>query len=411
MSTRFQFNPRCPEFHRDPYPTYTYLRTVDPVHRNAMGNWILTRYDDITAVLRDSRLGVHSMADNIRSKRRFLAPGQRLDRLADAVGQWLMFLNAPEHHRMRRLVSRPFTPAAVKLLSEQIQQTVQRLIAQVRPQRRMDVIRDLAIPLAVTTISDILGVPAEDRARVLRWTERLSHIVDPLRSLEEYLEMDQQAAEFVDYFRMLFHKRRRDPGQDLISALVDEQAAEQAKETELLSMCTNLFAAGQKTTVNFIGNGVLALLRNPDQLALLRERADELMADAMDELLRYDSPVQLITRLTFEPVQVRDKTIPAGSMVFLALGSANRDPEQFSDPDRLELTRKNNRHLAFAPGTHYCIGAMLAQVEGQAAIGAVVRELRDLKLLSDVIELESELIFRGPRALPISFSAGAPGLQ
>jgi cytochrome P450 len=403
MSPRFEFSPLSPEFHEDPYPIYARLRVDEPVHRNAMGNWLLTRYDDITAVLRDSRFGVHSMSANLRSKRRFLAPDQDLDTLADTVGQWLMFLNPPEHTRMRRLVSRPLTPAAVKVLHSRVEQTTATLLEPARRAGRMDIVNDLAVPLAVSTISDILGVPIEDQRRVLVWTESLSHIVDPLRSLEEYLAMNQVAGEFMDYFRALFSERRRAPKDDLISALVADSTGEQATETELLSMCTNLFAAGQKTTVNFIGNGMLALLRHPDQLALLRERP-EIVSSAMDELLRYDSPVQLITRLSREEVSLRGRTIPAGSLVFLALGSANRDPDQFPDPDRLDLTRKDNRHIAFAPGTHFCLGAMLAHLEGQIAIGAIARSFVDIKLASDAVELQSEIIFRGPQTLPVTFS-------
>lgn len=403
MNQRFQFNPLSPEFHEDPYPFYARLREAEPVHRNAMGNWLLTRYDDIAAVLRDNRFGVHSMSGNLRSKKRFLGQDQKLDTLAATVDQWLMFLNPPDHTRMRRLVSRSFTPPAVKSLHAQVERTVAALLEPVRQTGKMDVINDLAVPLAVGTISSILGVPPEDGKSVLRWTEALSHIVDPLRSLEEYLEMDQVAGEFMEYFRVLFQERRREPKNDLISLLVADQRGEEITENDLLSVCTNLFAAGQKTTVNFIGNGMRALLSNPEQLALLRERP-EITSGAMDELLRYDSPVQLITRLSREEVTLRGRTIPPNSIVFLALGSANRDPQQFPNPNRCDLTRKDIRHVAFAPGTHFCTGAGLAHLEGQIAISALVREFDDLALVSNVVELESEVIFRGPKSLPITFT-------
>ncbi|AKT38866.1 cytochrome P450 [Chondromyces crocatus] len=410
MSQRLHFDPLSSEFLADPYSLYARMRAEDPVHCNAMGSWLLTRHDDVVAVLRDHRFGVHSMAANLRSKGRFLGPGQKLDALADTVGQWLMFDNPPEHTRLRRLVSRSFTTGSVELLRAQVEERVAACLDAARERGELDVIHDLAVPLAVGTISSILGVPAKDRARVLAWTEGLSHIVDPLRSLEEYLAMEQVAEEFMEYFRALFRERRRNPEDDLVSALVAKEKDKGVTEVELLSMCTNLFTAGYKTTVNFIGNGVLALLRNPAQCALLRE-APEAVPRAMEELLRYDSPVQLITRLACEEVSLRGRTIPAGSMVFLALGGANRDPEQFANPDRLDLTRTEVRHVAFAPGMHHCLGAMLAQLEGQVAILGLVQRFEDLALRTEGVAMESDVIFRGPRSLPVSFDARTQALR
>jgi hypothetical protein len=405
-SRPLQFNPFSPAFHDDPYPTYARLRAEEPVHRNALGAWLLTRYDDVSAVLRDPGFGAHDISKNIRSKRRFVDPAQ-VDPLADAIEQWLMLINPPDHTRLRRLVNRPFTPAAIKQWRPQVDRVVASLLAKVRHTGRMDVVNDLAVPLAVSMISYILGVPEDGQERVLYWTDGISRVLDPLRSLEEYVQMNQVAGEFSEYFRWLFQERRRAPKDDLISALMAaEQQDDQLTERELLSVCMLLFASGEKTTVNLIGNGILALLRHPDQLALLRAQP-ALLPDAIQELLRYDSPVQLSTRVPSEDTSLHGKAIPAGSLVFVALGAANRDPERFADPDRLDITRSDNRHLAFSAGIHYCLGAALALVEGQAAIGAIVHGLDDIELVSNEVEWQKEIIFRGPRSLPIAFTPAA----
>ena len=237
----------------------------------------------------------------------------------------------------------------------------------------------------------------------MAWTDGLSRMLDPLRSLEDYAEMSDIAGEFVAYFRTLFHERRKHPKDDLISALITTATDDQVTEKELLSVCMLLFASGEKTTVNLIGNGILALIRNPAQLELLRARP-ELAPAAIHELLRYDSPVQLSSRIPSEDMVFGGQTIPAGSLVFLAIGAANRDPARFADPDRLDLERPDNRHLAFSGGIHYCLGAALALVEGEAAISAVVQRLGHMALATDTIEWQREIIFRGPRSLPVSFA-------
>jgi len=402
MNKTSQFNPLSYEFRRDPYPIYARLRAEAPVSRNALGAWLLTRYDDVSAALRDPRLGAHSIAANLRRKQHLLDE-RRIATLADACEQWLMLLNPPDHTRIRKLVHRPFTPSAIRQLRPSIDRIVHAAIDRALPTGQLDVVNELAVPLAVAMISQILGVPEDGRRRVLAWTEGLSRMLDPLRSLEDYAEMSDVAGEFAGYFRELFHDRRRAPQDDLISALVTAETEAQVSEKELLSVCMLLFASGEKTTVNLIGNGILALVQHRAQLDLLRARP-ELAPAAIQELLRYDSPVQLSTRVPSEDVVFGGQTIPAGSLVFLALGAANRDPARFADPDRLVLERPDNRHLAFSGGIHYCLGAALARVEGEAAIGAVVRRLGDLELATDAIEWQREIIFRGPRALPVRFA-------
>lgn len=397
-----QFNPLSHEFRKDPYPIYARLRAEAPVSRNALGAWLLTRYEDVSAALRDPRFGAHSIAANIRRKQHLL-DARRIETLADACEQWLMLLNPPDHTRIRRLVNRPFTPSAIRQLRPSIDRIVQAAIDQALPTGRLDVVNDLAVPLAVAMISQILGVPEDGKHRVLAWTDGLSRMLDPLRSLEDYAEMSDVAGEFAAYFRELFHQRRKAPKDDLISALISAETDDQVTEKELLSVCMLLFASGEKTTVNLIGNGILALIQHRAQLDLLRARP-ELVPAAIQELLRYDSPVQLSTRIPCEDMTFGGQTIPAGSLVFLAIGAANRDPARFADPDRLDLERPDNRHLAFSGGIHYCLGAALAVVEGEAAIGAIVRQVPDLELATEEIEWQREIIFRGPRALPVRFA-------
>ena len=397
-----QFNPLSHEFRKDPYPIYARLRTEAPVSRNALGAWLLTRYEDVSAALRDPRFGAHSIAANIRRKQHLL-DARRIETLADACEQWLMLLNPPDHTRIRKLVNRPFTPSAIRQLRPSIDRIVQAAIDQALPTGRLDVVNDLAVPLAVAMISQILGVPEDGKHRVLAWTDGLSRMLDPLRSLEDYAEMSDVAGEFAAYFRELFHQRRMAPKDDLISALISAETDDQVTEKELLSVCMLLFASGEKTTVNLIGNGILALIQHRAQLDLLRARP-ELVPAAIQELLRYDSPVQLSTRIPCEDMTFGGQTIPAGSLVFLAIGAANRDPARFADPDRLDLERPDNRHLAFSGGIHYCLGAALAVVEGEAAIGAIVRQVPDLELATEEIEWQREIIFRGPRALPVRFA-------
>jgi cytochrome P450 len=401
MKKAVQFNPLAAEFRRDPYPIYARLRQEDPVHRNVLGAWVLTRYEDVSAVLRDGRFGAHSISAGIRNKKR-LVEGVDLDILADACEQWLMLLNPPDHTRIRKLVSRPFTPSSMKAFRPRVQGIVDELVARARPLGRIDLVNDLAVPLAVGMIAEMLGVPEDGKQRVLAWTDGLTRLLDPLRSLEEYVEMNRVAGEFSNYFRELFEQRRAAPQDDLISALVS--GGEQATEKELLSVCMLLFASGEKTTVNLIGNGMLALMSFPDQLAALR-RAPDSVPDAIQELLRYDSPVQLSTRVPSEAIVVGGKTIGAGELVFLALGAANRDPDRFEDPDTLDLQREDNRHLAFSGGIHYCLGAALAQLEGDVAFRAILESFDELELQTEAIEWQREVIFRGPRALPVTFTA------
>lgn len=400
------FNPFDPAFHAEPYPTYARLREEDPAHHNVMGAWVITRYTDVRAILRDNSFGVFDIPSRIEDKSRFLEQKKlgELKTLAAATRRWLMLCDPPNHTRLRGLVNRSFTSTAVESLRPTVQLMVDKLIARVRGTGHMDVVGDLACPLAVTMIASMLGVPEEGHKRVIRWADGLSRVLDPLRSLEEYAAMSVVAQEFLEYFRELFHERRQRPQQDMISSLIAAtDQGDKLTEDEMLSMCMLLFISGEKTTVNLIGNGMLTLLRHREEMERLR-REPALMRGAIDEILRYESPVQLSTRVPKLDVVLHGKRIRAGELVYVSLGSANRDPSQFEDPDRFDITRRENRHLAFSGGIHYCLGSALALIEGHIAIETLLRELPDMQLVSDEVDWQKEIIFRGPQTLPVTFT-------
>lgn len=401
----FKFNPLLPEFHVNPYPTYHRLRSEDPVHWSFMGVWVLTRYADVKAVLRDPRFCSDPVPKRIKDKSRYLEQQQKdLNTLAQATSKFIFFLDPPDHTRLRGLVSKAFSPGVVDYMRPQIQGTVDELIGKVWDKGSMDIISDLACPLPVIVIARMLGVPDKDRSKLHQWSNDLSRILDLLMSLEAYEHLNKVVMELTEYFSGLIAEREKNPKEDLLSALIAarEQGDRLSKE-ELLATCMMLFATGEESTVNLIGNGMLALLRQPDQMELLK-REPALIQRAVEELLRYDSPLQHTARIATEDVEIGGKTIRAGENVLVSLGAANRDPAEFPEPDRLDLTRSENRHLAFADGIHYCLGASLARVQGQIAINTLVQQLPDLKIHSDKLEWLEKIALRGLKALPVIFT-------
>jgi pimeloyl-[acyl-carrier protein] synthase len=392
-----QFNPMDPEFVRDPYPTYHTLRAEDPVHHHPLGFWVLTRYEDVVAALRDPRLAKEAIADFIAA--RFGAP-------VPAMGLSMLDRDPPDHTRLRSLVSKAFTPRVVEGLRPRIQQIVDRLIDQGEARGTMDLIEEFAYPIPVTVICEMLGVPVEDHERFKGWSLDIARGLDGLL-LTAGSEIRQRSAEarhgLADFFRELIAKRRTSPRADMLSDLIAaEEAGDKLSEEELLATCILLLVAGHETTVNLIGNGTLALLRNPDQLRRLRENPT-LITTAVEELLRYDGPVQRTARIPSEDVTIGGHTIGKGEMVMPFIGAADRDPSQFRDPDRLDITRTDNRHVAFGLGIHFCLGAPLARVEGQIAISTLVKRLPKLALATSTPEYRPSLTLRGLQTLPVSF--------
>jgi len=322
------------------------------------------------------------------------------------IGLSMLDRDPPDHTRLRGLASKAFTPRVVEALRPRIQQIVDGLLERIEPQGEMDLIEEFAYPLPVIVICEMLGVPLADHERFKGWSLDLARGLDSVM-LGPDSEVAQRSGKarhaLAGYFRELIAERRASPRSDLLSALIAaEEAGDRLSENELLATCILLLVAGHETTVNLIGNGTMALLRHPDQLRRLREDPG-LIASAVEELLRYDGPVQRTARTPTADVTVGGRTIGKGEMVMPFIGAADRDPAQFPHPDRLDITRADNRHIAFGLGIHFCLGAPLARVEGQIAIGTLVRTLPKLALATDTPEYRQSLTLRGLQALPLTF--------
>ncbi|MFJ3306942.1 cytochrome P450 [Streptomyces sp. NPDC086549] len=386
-----------PEFRRDPYPLYARMRRECPVHRSPQGIWYLTRYADVEQALGDLRLS----NDRDRMTRAFGARdgGLRdLSRLTARLGRVMSNTDPPEHARLRKLVNKAFTARRVEALRDRVQAVVDQLLdTAVAAGPVMDVIAALASPLPHSVVCELFGIPDADRDRVKEWFRALGRITEDIDRAVEVVD------QFEEYLMWLVAQRRGAPGDDLISGLVATQGrGDRLTDSELLSTCFMLITAGDETTTHLIGNGTLALLRHPDQLARLR--ADPaLIRPAVDEMVRYDSPTQTIVRVVADEVALGDRTLAAGDVVYLVLAAANRDPDRFEAPDRLDLTRPVTRHLGFGNGPHFCLGAPLARLETELAIGTIVRRLPDLRLDTDQLEWRPNPLQRRLTALPVTY--------
>ncbi|SRR6266545_2161453 len=398
-STEVEFNPFLPEFHANPYPFYHRLRAADAVHQTPMGLWVLTRYDDVVTALRDPRFGREGFEQ-------MLAAVYGDDTTNASRPRSMLFRDPPDHTRLRGLVSQAFTPRVIERMRSHIQEIVDRLLDRVQNAKAMDVIEDLAYPLPVTVICEMLGVPTEAHAGIRQWSADIARSLDAIGmpSDEGVVKRGRLARQaMLDYFRGIIPERRQNPRDDLLSLLIAaEEQGDKLTEGELLITCNLLFVAGHETTVNLIGNGLFALLNHPDELDKLRENPT-LIPSAVEELLRYDSPVQRTARITSTDVELDGRKIAKGSMVIAAIGAANRDPAHFPDPDRLDITRRDNRHIAFGFGIHFCLGAPLARLEGQIAIGTLLRRMPWLKLATSAPEWRESSTLRGLKTLPVTF--------
>ena len=394
-----------PAFRADPYPTYARWRAEAPVCRAKLPDkqtvWLVSRYDDAVTVLKDPRFG------NDREKVLTPAQAARLPWTPSVVkrlSRMMLNLDAPDHTRLRALVHKAFTPGLVVNMLDRIQTLTDELLDVVGGTGRMDLIRDYALPLPATIIAEMLGVPVRDRHKFHRWSNAL---VSASGSSWGMLMMVPPMWEFLRYIRKMIKLRQAEPRDDLISALVHaREAGDRLSEDELLAMIFLLLVAGHETTLNLIGNGVLALLEHPAELDRLRENPD-LIKPAVEELLRYDSAVQMTSeRYAREEVTIAGVTIAQGDTVHAMLGSANRDERHFECPDELDITREPNRHLAFGQGVHYCVGAPLARLEGQIAINTLLRRFPDLRLAvpPQALRRRRSLGLRGLVSLPVEFS-------
>jgi pimeloyl-[acyl-carrier protein] synthase len=392
------FNPFLPEYRVDPYPFYRRLQEKHRVFVGRMlGTYVLSRYDDIVAVLGDARFSVdRQQADIVRRLQPFrgLSPD-----FTTAIQRSLLMSDPPDHTRLRRLVNKAFTPRVVETLRSRIEALVDELLDAHAPRRAMELIGDLAYPLPVIVIAELLGIPAADRDRLKHWSDTLADILDPLQAGDGLAPTQRAYHEIAAYMRPIFAERRRVPRDDLISALVAvEDQGEPLTEIELLSLTMLILGAGHETTTNLIGNAVLALLRHPGERRRLQDDPG-LIDSAVEEFLRYDSPVQMTDRVATVDCEIAGQPIRKGKVVGLLLGAANRDPARFADPDRLDLGRQENHHLSFGHGAHFCLGAALARVEAQIAIGALLRRFPDVDGEQNPRQWKRSIVLRGPTAL------------
>lgn len=395
------------EYLSNPYPLYHQLRALDPVlWEEDTSYWLVTSHAAVMAGLRDQRLSAQRM--NIETG---WIPAELKDTLEppiSALTRQMLFLDPPDHSRLRGLVARAFTPRIIEKLRPRIQQIVDELLAPVKAKGQMEIISEFAYPLPAIVIAEMLGVPPEDRERFTLWTRNFGALLDGGdghgMTFEELIQALQGVNEFMEYFRAIIHEQRQHPRENLLQAMQEaEEQGDMLSEEELLGNCVLLLAAGHGTTTHLLGNGLFALLRNPEQMERLR--ADPtLLPLAVAELLRYDSPVQLTSRIAKADLRIGDKEIRAGQEVMFSLGAANHDPVQFAQPDMLILDREENRHLAFGQGIHFCLGAPLARVEAEIAFGSLLKQFSNLRLASETIEYFSSQVFRGLNALPVTFA-------
>jgi cytochrome P450 len=399
------FNPFEPGFFDDPYRQYQALREHDPVHHSPLEVWVLFRYDDIVDILRDSSLSVQ--VDNATPTARMQmfaeqAPAEAQERGAHSI----LNVDPPDHTRLRRLVSKAFTPKMVHELRPRIQALVDDALDAMATEGQADVIGDLAFPLPFTVISEMLGMPDGNRDEVRGWSHTLTKTLDPILSPEEVQASLTAADNMLAHVQDVLAWKRDHPADDLLTGLLAaEDEGDRLSEEELVDQVLLLYVAGHETTVNLIGNATLALLGHPDQLARLRSDPD-LDGGAVEELLRYDSPVQFSRRITTADLEVDGKTVPAGTFMLTCLGSANHDEDRWGrTADQLDITRPDaGQHMSFGNGIHHCLGSSLARTEAQVAIGALVRRFPDLALAGEP-ERNGRVVLRGLEALPVTLGS------
>ena len=395
-----------PEAMADPYPLYKLLREHSPImHNEMLDGWVLTRYDDVVSVLKDQRFSADRNQARSQSEYLKAAMAAREEMGAIANTQTMLSADPPEHTRLRGLVSKAFTPKTVEGMRVHIQEIVEDLLDEVQSEGQMDVIEDLATPLPVIVIAELLGVPPEERATFKRWSDDLVANMSPVGEPDDELIQRSLTSsnEMAEYFKERIEERRKEPRDDLLSALVAaEERGEVLSEDEVLATCVLLLAAGNETTTNLIGNGTLALLRNPEQQQKLRDDPS-LVESAVEELLRDDGPVQATARIATEEIEVGGQKMEKGQLAMCIIGAANRDPAQFSNPEELDVSREDNKHIAFGFGIHFCIGAPLARLEGTAAFDSLMRRMPDLRLETDEPAWNGNFILRGLKSLPVSF--------
>jgi cytochrome P450 len=391
-----------PPFPHDPYPLYAELRDLAPVYRSDSGMWFASSYEAAATVLRSPAFGQGQGARMISQDPRY---GDSA--VLQALGQMITFIDPPDHTRLRRLVSRVFSPRVIDRLRDYVTQVVDELLEPMAREGGGDLVTGFADHIPVTVVCHLLGVPPSDHAQCRTWSEEVGLSVEPGVSDEQLKRADRAQLEYDAYFRALATEKRAHPADDVMTLLTQaEEEGDKLSEQELVSMATEIIGAGSETTRNLIGSGILALLRNRDELRQLRDDPG-LIRSAIEELLRYEAPVQTaVPRFVLHDVELEGVPLPEGAMIGAVIGAANRDPKRFEAPDRLDLDRPDNQPLTFAPGIHHCLGASVARLEGQLAIGTVVRRFATIDLLDADPPMRQACDLgpnpRGPVSLPVT---------
>lgn len=401
-----------PEFKANPYPTYAAMRAEDPFHRRTATDgktniWFITRYDDVAALLRDHKRLVKDVTNTLTPAERNARPPT--PQLLQLLSNHMLNLDPPDHTQLRALVNKAFTAQVVVQMEERIQRVADELLDAVHHRKEMDLIEEFAFPLPIIVIAELLGIPPRDRRRFRNWSNAfVTPSANLQRSMKKMKKAGQVMEDFTRYMQRIFDDRRQQPRDDLISRLLQaEEDGDTLREEELFSMVILLIVAGHETVVDFLGNGVLALLQNPEQMALLQRDWSHLPT-AIEEMARYDGPIERATmRFAAEDIPVAEGglTIERGDAVSLVLAAADRDPAQFPNPDAFDITRTPNRHLGFGQGIHYCLGAPLARLEGQIAIQTVLQRYPQLHLTvtPDQLRWRTIPILRGLHHMPVAW--------
>lgn len=405
------FNPGDPEVNADPFPALARLQQQDPVHWSPrLKGWIVTGYDDVRKVLFNPDFSV----DRLRPFFEYIAAEKRaeLEDLERYIPLWVAFRDPPEHTRLRALINKAFAPQMIRQMEARIRLLVDELIDTFADSGRCDLIADFALLLPGYVILDLLGAPRTDLPMVKVWSDELELFIGGSKQeREKYRKAQHGTQQMAEYFREMIKDRRRNPREDMISALVSARDdGDRLSEDELISTCILLLFGGHETTTNLIGNGMLALIRNPDQLEKLRSHP-ELAKSAVEECLRYDGPGGAAVRIVKTDQELSGRKLAAGDRVFAMVPAANRDPAYFTDPDQFDIERPENRHLTFGQGAHFCAGAPLARLEASIALPALVSRLADIRLETDRLEWRDATIMRGMRKLPLTFTANQSALR
>jgi cytochrome P450 len=399
------FNPRDPAFIANPYPAYRELRETTPVWRSPFGRTFLTRYEDSAVLMRDHRLGKDYTEPEALIRR--FGPTAMQEPAVVELSHMMLMRDPPDHTRLRGLVTKVFTARKIEEMRPGIQAITDRLLDKVAVAGEMDAIRDLAFPLPVLVICELLGIPEEDRARFVTATASGAALLNPVPPTRDELDRANEGTMATGaYFEGLFEQRRKEPRDDLLSLLVQaEEAGDRLTIEELRANTTLLFAAGHETTVNLIGNGIWSLHVNPSQWEAIRDNP-ALIPNAIEEILRYECPVQAVARTVAEPIEFGGEEFNKGDLIVALIGAANRDPDVFPDPDRLDVTRERLRPLSFGGGIHFCIGAQLARIEAEVVFSTLLRRMPDLKLADlGAPKWRESFTLRGLTTLPVTWTA------